>query len=82
MKDLIKKYVNMLKREDIVSFAKKKNLLLDKEELELIYNTIKNRYEDIYEDGIKVINEYKNRLKKNTYDKLIEVYENYKKYYK
>ena len=82
MESIIKKYVNILKREDIVNFAKKNNLLLDKEELEIIYNTIKNRYIDIYNDGLKVINEYKDKLKKNTYDKLIEVYENAKKYYK
>ena len=82
MENIIKKYVNILKKEDIVNFAKKNNLLLDKEELEIIYNTIKNRYIDIYNDGLKVINEYKDKLKKNTYDKLIEVYENAKKYYK
>ena len=82
MESIIKKYVNKLKKEDIVNFAKKNNLLLDKEELEIIYNTIKNRYIDIYNDGLKVINEYKDKLKKNTYDKLIEVYENAKKYYK
>ena len=82
MENIIKKYVNILKKEDIVNFAKKNNLLLEKEELEIIYSTIKNRYIDIYNDGIKVINEYKDKLKKNTYDKLIEVYENAKKYYK
>ena len=82
MESIIKKYVNILKREDIVNFAKKNNLLLDKEELEIIYNTIKSRYIDIYNDGLKVINEYKDKLKKNTYDKLIDVYENAKKYYK
>ena len=82
MENIIKKYVNILKKEDIVNFAKKNNLLLNKEELEIIYSTIKNRYIDIYNDGIKVINEYKDKLKKNTYDKLIEVYENTKKYYK
>ena len=82
MENIIKKYVNILKKEDIVNFAKKNNLLLNKEELEIIYSTIKNRYIDIYNDGLKVINEYKDKLKKNTYDKLIEVYENAKKYYK
>ena len=79
---IIKKYINKLQKEDIVEFAKKKNLLLDQNELNLIYTTIKNRYKDILDDGIKVINEYKNKLKINTYNKLIEVYNDAKKYYK
>ena len=80
--EIIKKYINKLQKEDIVEFAKKKNLLLDQNELNIIYTTIKNRYKDILDDGIKVINEYKNKLKINTYNKLIEVYNDAKKYYK
>lgn len=80
--EIIKKYINKLQKEDIVKFAKKKNLLLDQNELNIIYTTIKNRYKDILDDGIKVINEYKNKLKINTYNKLIEVYNDAKKYYK
>lgn len=80
MNNILKKYVNMLKKEDIITFAKNNNILLEKEELDLIYNTIKNRYNEIYENGIKVINEYKDRLKVNTYNKLIELYNNIKKY--
>lgn len=80
--EIIKKYVNKLNKEDIVEFAKKKNLLLDQNELNIIYTTIKNRYKDILDDGIKVINEYKNKLKDNTYNKLIEVYKDAKNHYK
>lgn len=79
--DIIKKYVNKLKKEDIQTYAYKNNINLEENELTLIYNTIKRRYEEIYKDGIKVINEYKNKLKEETYKKLIKLYEDIKRYY-
>jgi len=80
--DIIGKYINKLKKEDIQNYAVNNNTKLDNNELELIYNCIKTRWKDIYNDGIKVINEYKNKLKDDTYKKIIEVYENAKRYYK
>ncbi len=79
--DLIKKYVNNLKKSDIETYANKNDIKLDKTELELLYNTIKIRWKDIYTDGITVINEYKSKLKDSTYNKLIELYNNIKRYY-
>ncbi|MBQ1812369.1 MAG: hypothetical protein II119_00250 [Bacilli bacterium] len=79
--DLIKKYVNNLKKSDIETYANKNDIKLDKNELELLYNTIKIRWKDIYTDGITVINEYKSKLKDSTYNKLIELYNNIKRYY-
>ncbi|MBQ6282135.1 MAG: hypothetical protein IJK66_01200 [Bacilli bacterium] len=79
--DLIKKYVNNLKKSDIEIYANKNDIKLDKNELELLYNTIKIRWKDIYIDGITVINEYKSKLKDSTYNKLIELYNNIKRYY-
>ena len=74
MNNIIKKYVDILKKEDIENYALKNNILLDKNELDLIYNVIKNRYNEIYENGINVINEYKDKLKIDTYNKIIELY--------
>lgn len=79
--NLIKKYVNALKKSDIVEFARKQNVKLNEIELDTIYNTIKTRWEEIYTNGIKVINEYKNKLTNNTYNKLIELYNEYKNRY-
>lgn len=76
MYNVLKNYVDRLKREDIVNFAIKKNILLDKNELEVVYHNIKTRFKDIYDDGLKVIEENKNSLKETTYRKLKELYEN------
>lgn len=81
MYNVLKNYVDRLKREDIVNFAIKKNMLLDKNELEVVYHNIKTRFKDIYDDGLKVIEENKNSLKETTYRKLKELYENTKRNY-
>ena len=73
MYNLLKNYVDRLKKEDIVNFAIKKNILLDKNELEVVYHNIKTRFKDIYDDGLKVIEENKNSLKETTYRKLKEL---------
>ena len=81
MYNLLKNYVDRLKKEDIVNCAIKKNILLDKNELEVVYHNIKTRFKDIYDDGLKVIEENKNSLKETTYRKLKELYENTKRNY-
>ena len=81
MYNLLKNYVDRLKKEDIVNFAIKKKIFLDKKELEVVYHNIKTRFKDIYDDGLKVIEENKNSLKETTYRKLKELYENTKRNY-
>lgn len=79
--NIIKKYVNVIKKNDIIEFARKQNVKLNEIELDTIYNTIKTRWEELYTDGIKVINECKNKLTNTTYNKLIELYNEYKNKY-
>ena len=79
--NIIKKYINYLKKDDIINFAKKEGVNLNNIELDTIYSVIKTRWEDIYVNGIKVINEYKDKLNKITYNILIELYNYYKNKY-
>lgn len=81
MYNLLKNYVDRLKKEDIATYAIKKNIILDKNELEVVYHNIKTRFKDIYNDGLKVIEENKKSLKETTYKKLKELYENAKRNY-
>lgn len=81
MYNLLKNYVDKLKKEDIATYAIKKNIMLDKNELDVVYHNIKTRFKDIYNDGLKVIEENKNSLKETTYKKLKELYENAKRNY-
>ena len=44
---LIEEYVNRLKKSDITYYAQKQGILLDNEEVDIIYNYIKKDYKTI-----------------------------------
>ena len=44
---LISEYVNRLRKSDIIYYAEKQGISLDKEEVELIYDYIKKDYKTI-----------------------------------
>ena len=58
---LISEYVNRLRKSDIIYYAEKQGISLDKEEVELIYNYIKKDYKTIiYGNPKDILNEIKN----------------------
>ena len=81
MEFLIKEYIKKLTEEDIYNFAQKEGITLSSEELNTIYFYIKN-YADIFikEDATFLFEEIKEKLKPETYNKIIELYNKYKKY--
>jgi len=83
MKDkLLKNYINKLKKEDIKLFATNNNITLNDNELSIIYDTIKNDYESIlYGNHDKVFNELKSKVSSDNYDKIINLFFEYKKKY-
>ena len=83
MKDkLIKNYINKLKKEDISVFATNNNITLNDTELSIIYDTIKNDYESLlYGNHDKVFNELKSKVSSDNYDKIINLFFEYKKRY-
>lgn len=81
MKEMfIKKYVDMLTKEDILKFASLNNVELSSNEVDIIYNAIKNEWKTIVFDDYRIIlNKYKNsfsveKLKK--IEDLILLYKN------
>lgn len=83
MKDkLIKNYINNLKKEDISVFATNNNITLNDTELSIIYDTIKNDYESLLDGNHdKVFNELKSKVSSDNYDKIINLFFEYKKKY-
>ena len=83
MKDkLLKNYINNLKKEDISLFATNNNINLSSNELDIIYNTLKNDYEKLINGNHdKVFNELKTKLSTDNYDKVINLFFEYKKKY-
>lgn len=82
-RNMIRKYISKLDRNTINNFALKNKIKLTTDELEIIYNSIKNDYEEFLgSDFYKYMEQYRKKLSENVYNKIVELYEKYKKYIK
>ena len=80
-KELLKAYINKLTRDDIVNYLSKESIPASKEEIDMIYSAIKNDYNEILEtDFNSYISNYKLNFNKTLYMKIIEKYNEYKKF--
>lgn len=76
---LIEEYVNRLKKSDITYYAQKQGILLDNEEVNIIYNYIKKDYKTIiYGNPKDILLEIKNKVKPLTYNKIENLYIRFK----
>ncbi|MDD4734300.1 MAG: hypothetical protein PHU05_05615 [Bacilli bacterium] len=80
MKNIIRNYVQNLKKEDIITFCRKNNLFLNNSELNFIYNNLKNNFEYIYDNQSEFLLGLKNNLTSYNYQVLEEYYYKYKDY--
>ena len=79
-KELIINYIEKLTKEDIQKYISKEKIQHTKEEINIIYNSIKNDYNEILNDFTSYIKEFKNKLNDELYTKIIEKYNQYKKF--
>ena len=79
--DLIKNYISKLKKEDIINYLNKENLPYSNEEVDLIYDGIMSNYQNLENiDFNTYITNYKYNLNETLYNKIIEKYNEYKKF--
>ena len=71
-------YMRNIKKEDIISFSKKENIDIDSNDLEIIYEYVKNRGSDLLDNPLDIFSEVKDKISNNVYDKLLRLYNNYK----
>lgn len=81
MKEIfIKKYVDILTKEDILKFASLNDVKLSSNEVDIIYSVIKNEWKTIVFDDYKIIlNKYKKNFpveKLKKIEELILLYKN------
>lgn len=76
---IIGSYVNKLTKNDIKVFALNNNVNLTDNETNIIYQTIKQDWEQLLRDPNPIFNKVKSELNPNTYNKIIELYSIYKK---
>ncbi len=77
-KNIIYEYIKRIKKEDIFNYGIKENIKLTNEEIDTIYDYITNRYDDIINNPLSVLLEVKNKLRKETYNRLLVLYDKYK----
>lgn len=75
---IILKYMDKLTKEDINKYASSQDISLKDNELDLIYAYIKKYSRRILNEPLDVIDEIKDDLSDNVYNKLLELYDKYK----
>ena len=80
--NLIVNYINKVDINTINDFALKNNIFLNKKELDIIYDILKNRYEEVlYGDDSKVRKYLKENLSLDNYERIINLFDEYKEKY-
>ncbi len=80
---IIQKYVDMLTKEDIVKFASFQNEILTNNEVDFLYNIIKKEWKTIiFGDYRIILNQYKNNLSVDKWNKIENLIIEYKEKYK
>ena len=80
---IIQRYVDMLTKEDIVKFASTQNEILTNNEVDFLYNIIKKEWKTIiFGDYRIILNQYKNNLSVDKWNKIENLIIEYKEKYK
>ena len=75
MINLLKNYINNMSINDLVILLNKKDIYLNDDELAIIYKYLKDDwYTFIYNDPTPILNDLKNKLAMENYNKLYELY--------
>lgn len=80
-KELVKGYVERITKDDIKNYLSKECIPASDTEIELIYTAIKNDYNEILDTNfMSYISNYKLTFNEELYKKIIETYNEYKKF--
>lgn len=77
---IIYKYIDRIRKIDIMNYGIKEGIELNDEEINLIYFYIKNRYMDFFNNPDDIFKEIEGNVRDNVYSKIIELYNKYKRY--
>lgn len=80
-KNFIKAYALRLTKEDVINFGIKEGINVTDSEAALFIDTIKDNIDYILEgNGLEVLESKKEYLSNETYNKLLELFNKYKKF--
>lgn len=75
---LIIGYIDRLRIEDVDNFSRKMGVILEEEELELIYNYIKYEYQRFFNDSNSVLLEIRGKVREEVYLVINNLYNKYR----
>jgi hypothetical protein len=82
-KFFISQYISRLTKEDVKQFAIKNNIYLNDQELDIIYQNLKEHWETVlYGNPTPLFKQLKTKLSTESYQKGITLYEYYHNLYK
>ena len=76
---IIKAYIDKLSLNDIYSYALKEKINISDSDANTVYNYIKNRWKDFLNNPENILSEIKEKVNKEVYEKILELYNTYKK---
>ena len=79
-KQLLKSYIQKLKKEDIIKYIENNNYNVSDKEINTIYFYIKNYWEDFFDNKEEIWKKLKNDISNNTYVEVMNLYQKYKKF--
>ena len=79
-KQILKNYVEKLKKEDIIKFIENNNYTVSDKEIDTIYFYIKNYWQDFFDNKEDIWKKLKNDVSDNTYIEIMKLYQKYKKF--
>lgn len=82
MKSLLKNYIDLLTLEKVKEFSLKNNVNLNDNELNYIIKLVKENYDEILLNDTKYLEDLKNNINPNEFQKINDLYLYYKNKYK
>ena len=75
---IIYQYINRIRKEDIVNYCNIHGININYDDLDVIYNYIKNDYKRFFDNPINILNEIKYKVSDYTYNEIMQLYDKYK----
>ncbi len=77
-KKVILKYIDRIKKEDIINYGLKEGIRISDNDLIIIYDYIKNKAINILDNPLDIIMEIKDKIDNKVFQKILELYDKYK----
>ena len=76
--NLIKMYINKIKKNDVESFLNNNEINVNENELDYLYDILKNKYTNVLDEDQETFDDIKKNISSSNFDKLIKLYNKYK----